>query len=573
VTSDQAQARYQQQVEELCAASIRAISGEPDLHFRSRRLHRGQQALPLFAPHLQPSLEDDDFASYRGVSDGIALRLLYSDAVLHRELSPVDAVERWLFEFIEQCRVEGSSPNDMPGISSNLRHRFEAWSRQLQEGGAIDSDLGVLLFTIVHMVRSRVTGEPIPEPAEGDIELTRGAIAPFLGHALSGLRRERFDQAAYARHALEICGFASKTLHAAEDAEGRVKKDAANDQRKRHLGLLLDFDAKPALGIASVASGEKTDLIDASYSYQVFSRDYDKVLQGATLARPEVLAKYREQLDRRIALQSINVAQLARRLKVLLSLPLRDRWQDEQEEGRIDGRHLARLITSPNERRLFRSELIESSTDVMASFLIDCSGSMKQHIESTAMLVDVFARALEQAGAETELLGFTTGAWNGGRPRREWLRAGRPENPGRLNETWHIVFKDAETPWRRARRSIAALLKADLFREGIDGEAVEWACGRMLERPVRRRMLFVISDGCPMDGATSQANDEQYLDLHLREVIARIDAAGQVQIFGIGVGLDLSPYYAHCQAVDFTHGLSNHVFQEILGLMAGRTHR
>ncbi|MGH8848451.1 MAG: cobaltochelatase CobT-related protein, partial [Polaromonas sp.] len=207
------------------------------------------------------------------------------------------------------------------------------------------------------------------------------------------------------------------------------------------------------------------------------------------------------------------------------------------------------------------------------NFLIDCSGSMRQHIESVAMLVDVFVRALEQAGVASEVLGFTTGAWNGGRAQRDWIHAGRPAHPGRLNEVCHLVFKDAHTPWRRARPDIAALLKADLFREGIDGEAVNWACARMEGHGEGRRLLIVMSDGCPMDGATNQANDANYLDHHLREVVARHEQEGRVEICGVGVGLDLSPYYSHCQALDLSASVTNEVFRDIVAMIAGRGRR
>jgi cobaltochelatase CobT len=198
---------------------------------------------------------------------------------------------------------------------------------------------------------------------------------------------------------------------------------------------------------------------------------------------------------------------------------------------------------------------------------------MKQHIESVAMLVDVFVRALEQAGADSEVLGFTTGAWNGGRAQRDWQRAGRPPHPGRLNERCHMVFKDADTPWRRARPGIAALLKSDLFREGIDGEAVDWACTRMALRGVNRRVLIVISDGSPMDSATALANDGHYLDQHLREVVARREQGGAVQICGVGVGLDLSPYYRRSQVLDLSGSASNEAFRDVVALIVGREQR
>ena len=574
MAAPQAAARHQQRVEELCAATIRALSGQAGLHFRARRLHRGERALPLFGPHLQPSLEDDDFGSFRGAADGIALRLLLSDLALHRSLCPSDAVQRWVFELLEQCRVEAIAPTTMPGVLHNLQHRFEQWSLSFFRSGLADSAKGILLFTVAQIGRSRINAKPVVEATEDLIEATRMAIAPRLGRALAGLRRTRFDQAAFAVHALALASVVDEAIAQADAVDaGEDPRDEETGRQQAAFTLLLDFDADVDDGVAAVVSRNSAVLGDAVQGYQAFTTAYDRELRAGTLVRAALRVEYREQLDRRIAAQGFNLARLTRQLQALLAMPTRDGWNDGQEEGYIDGRRLAQLVSSPAERRLFRSDRHEPVADALVTFLIDCSGSMKEHIESVAMLVDVFVRALERAGVATEVLGFTTGAWNGGRAALDWQRAARPRHPGRLNEVNHLVFKDADTPWRRARRDIAALLKADLFREGIDGEAVDWACERMLVRAEERRLLLVISDGCPMDGATALANDEHYLDQHLREVVARREAQGRVEIFGVGVGLDLSPFYGRCTALDLSANLGNTSLFEIVQLLASRSRR
>jgi len=569
----QARARHQQKVEELCAAAIRALVGDADLHFRGRRLHRGRRALPLFAPHLHPSLEADDFASFRGAADGLALRLSRSDADLHRRLAPADPIERLVFDLLEQIRVEALPPAGMPGVARNLRHRFEQWSLAFHRSGLTESARGILLYTVAQICRARVTGEPVLEETEDLLETTRGAIVPALGHDLAGLRRHRADQAAYARHALSIARIVAEMVHSADDEHGDGRQEADGEDRTA-LARFMDRDDAVGDGeIAIAASGRSRVLDDSDDGYRVFTRAYDREVAAATLVRRPLLLEYREQLDRRIAGQAVNIARLARDLKALLAVPVRDDWDSGQEEGHVDGRRLAQLIASPAERRLFRVERMEPAAQCLVAFLIDCSGSMKQHIESVAMLVDVMARALEMAGVVTEILGFTTGAWNGGRALRDWRRAGRPAHPGRLNEACHIVFKDADTPWRRARPEIAALLEPVPFREGIDGEAVDWACARMRGRDEERRLLIVVSDGCPMDTATNLANDPNYLDQHLREVVMRQEQAGGIEIHGVGVGLDLSPYYSRSQALDLTTPPGNGVFAEILAMIGGHARR
>ncbi|MBA3625100.1 MAG: cobalt chelatase [Methylibium sp.] len=571
----QARARHQQKVEELCAAAIRALSGERDLHFRGRRLHRGTRALPLFAPHLHPSLDDDDFGSFRGAADGLALRLSCSDAELHRRLCPQEPVDRLVFELLEQLRVESLAPEGMPGVVRNLRHRFEQWSLAFHHAGLTESVHGVLLYTVAQVCRARVTTEPVLEQIEGVIEHTRAGLAPVLGVHLFGLRRDRQDQAAYAEHALAIARLVGAAVRASDTQDGGTAQrgEGDEDEERAAFSLLMDLEGDDTAALATPVAGNSRVLEDAPGGYRVFSTAYDRQIDAATLVRKPLLIEYRERLDRRIAGQGVNLPRLARELKALLAAPTRDGWDAGQEEGHIDGRRLAQLITSPTERRLFRSERQEPVANCLVSFLIDCSGSMKEHIESVAMLIDIFVRALEQAGVSSEILGFTTNTWNGGRAQRDWQRAGRPAHPGRLNEVCHLVFKDADTPWRHARTSIAALLKADLFREGIDGEAVEWACRRMEGRAEERRLLLVVSDGCPMDTATNLANDRHYLDHHLRQIVGRREQSGGVAIYGVGVGLDLSPYYGRSQALDLSGSTGNQVFREILEMLAGRGRR
>lgn len=569
----QLRARQQQRVEELCAASIRALAGDADLHFRGGRLHRAGRLLPPFGPHLHPSLETDDFGSFRGAADGIALRLARSDAALHRSLAPGDPVAWLIFDLLEQLRVESLAPDAMPGVKRNLAHRFARWSQGCVDSGLTESARGILLFTLAQTVRTRLTAEPMPEHTADLIETTRGMLTRRIAHELAGLRRHRDDQRAYAPHALAIAKAVAALLASRDDERGEADDERDQDDERAGFRMLMAFDGEGDDGIALAGSGTSRVLEQSGDGYRVFTRAYDRELDAASLVRTALLAEFRSRLDARIAAQGVNLGRLARQLKALLATPQADGWDGAQEDGRIDGRRLAQLVASPTERRLFRQDRIEPLADCLVSFLIDCSGSMKGQIEAVAMIVDVLVRALEMAGVPSEVLGFTTGAWNGGRARRDWLRAGRPLHPGRLNEVDHLVFKSADAPWRRARRGIAALLKADLFREGVDGEAVDWAVARMQGRPERRRILLVVSDGSPMDTATNLANDAHYLDHHLRDVVQRHEAAASAEIGGIGVGLDLSPYYARSQALDLSAPPGNRVFQEILEVIAGQRRR
>ncbi len=560
--------KQQQKLEELCGASIRALTGLRELRHRGRSLFLAGKRLQTGAPHSQTDPLEDNFQARRGAADGIAMRLVFSDADLHRSLRPNPPLQGLVFDLLEQLRVETLVKDEYPGVKSNIYSRFRGWSLKFHHSGHADSDIGLLIYTLAQIAWSRLSGNPTLTQTDDLIEDTRGRITPVIGHHLAGLRRDRENQIVYAGHALAIASMLEQSLDS-EQPQGNQAAQPVNEKALARIALALDFsDEAEDSNIAAIVTGSSRALAEHDQVYQVFSREFDLEIRAASKVRKAELSEFRQRLDSKIFHQGINVPRLSRHISALLATPRRDGWLFGEEEGLIDGRRLSQVVSSPHERRLFRKDQYLYKNDCLVSFLIDCSGSMKQSIEFIAMLVDIFARALDQAGIASEILGFTTGNWNGGRVQQQWLQQGRPPNPGRLNERCHLIFKNADNSWRKSRSDIAALLKTPCFREGLDGEAVEWACQRMRRHGEERKILLVISDGSPMDSATSQANDEFYLDNHLKNMVDKYDAKNGIEIYGIGVGLDLTPYYRHCLAVDLSESLANNLFMQILQMIA-----
>jgi cobaltochelatase CobT len=182
--------------------------------------------------------------------------------------------------------------------------------------------------------------------------------------------------------------------------------------------------------------------------------------------------------------------------------------------------------------------------DTVVTLLLDNSGSMRgRPIMVAAMCADILARTLERCSVKVEILGFTTRAWKGGQAREKWLSEGKPANPGRLNDLRHIVYKAADSPWRRARKNLGLMMREGLLKENIDGEALSWAHDRLMARPEQRRILMVISDGAPVDDSTLSVNPGNYLERHLREVIEWIETRSPVELLAIGIGHDVTRYY------------------------------
>ncbi|MEF9899625.1 MAG: cobalamin biosynthesis protein CobT [Pseudomonas sp.] len=566
--------KRQQQLEELCAATLRALSGERRVRYRGGRLEVQERYFPVHAPHLHPNPEHDESLAWRGVADSLALRLKHSDQALVRQVLPQQPIARLVFELLEQLRVESLVADCHPGARRNMLRRFEQWSQQFLDAGHTEGHIGLLLFSLAQMSWILLCGGRAGEQTEMLIEAPRLSLLGHFGAAFGLMRRCRHDQPAFTEHAMLIAAKAQALIeHLDAERLGDDESTVSQVAEKVHLAFALLLDVDQDGEGESSSSGDTHGNPRGSndtFSYQVFSREHDCEHDATSLVRSDLLRELRQRLDRRLATQGLNLPRLAKRLGALLAAPRRDGWAFAQTEGQIDAGRLSRLIISPEQREIFRHELERPHSDCLVTLLIDNSGSMRNHIESIALLADAFSRALELAGARSEILGFTTGQWNGGRPLKRWRALGQPANPGRLNELSHVVYKNAETSWRRARPSIAALLKSDLFREGIDGEALLWARQRLLQRDARRRILIVICDGCPMDSATHQTNQQDILDLHLKQVTRQIEQEGTVELYALGVGLDLSAYYYRSLELDLSRSLDNAVFDEVLRLLSGR---
>ncbi len=238
------------------------------------------------------------------------------------------------------------------------------------------------------------------------------------------------------------------------------------------------------------------------------------------------------------------VSRLANRLQRRLLAQQNRAWTFDLEEGMLDAARLTRVIVDPTAPLSFKQEEDTEFRDTVVTLLIDNSGSMRgRPIMVAAVCADILARTLERCGVKVEILGFTTRAWKGGQSREEWIKAGKPPNPGRLNDLRHIVYKSADAPWRRTRRDLGLMMKEGLLKENIDGEALLWAHQRLIGRPEQRKILMVISDGAPVDDSTLSVNTGHYLERHLRAVIHQIENLSPVELIAIGIGHDVTRYY------------------------------
>lgn len=515
----------------------------------------------MATPYVAIEIGDVALAESRGAADSYGVLLRFSDPDLHRSLSPADPLAHIVFDLLEQLRCESLVPDAMRGVKANLDASFDAWDARARAGGLVEGAVGVLVYTLTHIVRGRLVRGLANHAVEEVIESTWFNLAPQVGHATSQLKPNREDQSAYAVHALEVGRIVSGI--AAEEAESFVR--AMQTPGRDQLLIPPDWDDPDRDGAEPDPDGfdRSVEVIDDTESllglgdYKIFTDEYDTEVVGSSLYPESVRITARNELDRLVRAQSVSIPRLARRLRDLFAIAEPEGWNFGEEQGTIDGRRLGQLVANPDYHRVFRQERQLPVTPVAVSFLIDTSGSMKaQRYDTVAVLVDTFCRALDLAGASTEVLGFTTAAWTGGRARADWDRAGQPADPGRLNEAQHIIYKSGDESWRRARRSVASMMRTAHYREGLDGEALAWAYGRLLRRPEPRKVLVMIADGSPMDTATSASNRPWLLDDHLASVAERIDKVGRVELGAVGIALDMSTYFANSVSLDLTGTLT-----------------
>ncbi|MEM8500848.1 MAG: cobalt chelatase [Pseudomonadota bacterium] len=554
-----------QHYRELCAASIRALGHQPGAFFQASQLHN--QTLRISTPELHTPIDEEgvDRPQQRALVDAYALRFTQHDTSIHLMCQPESDVERLLFNMLEQLRLE--SVPDYPGMRSNLQQHFEQWIDESQANGFADSHAGILIFTLAVACWTRLNDLDVPIEIDGLIEATRHAIGVEVGAALQKLPKCKRDQEQFAQLAVAIAAGIAGMLRGEQN---QVEADEQTRTTLQNLGLVLfESDAQASeQRLAADSDANRKVGSERDSQYTVFTHEFDEEIDAAILLRAEKLSQLRKELDRLVRQSGINAARCAHVFTHLLADEQLGRWNNSEEFGYLDPSRLNSLVTHWAEHKVFRRERLARQVDCHLTLLLDCSGSMKQHAKSLAVLCDQLNRILGQAGIGTEVLGFTTRSWNGGRPFKQWRSEGKPALPGRLNERRHIVFKSAAQQWRRARPGIAALLQIENYREGLDGEALEWAIQRLSGKSQQRKIIMLVSDGSPMDTSTCLANGEDYLDQHLRSVIRSLDAQAELAVCALGVGLDLSGSFRHHYYLDTSQEITNNTMIDIAGLLS-----
>ena len=534
------------------SAALRALGRDPTAEFRGARLTSSKRLVDIASPYLVLA-DHESPAVGRGLGDALALMLRHTDRGLHRELAPTDPLERVVYDMLEQLRCQALAP-DLRGVQENLAAASEAWCQNARANGVAESGVGLLVYTVTHMARARLRLGMTDEEVDGIIEHPRARLARLIGHALKLLSISVTDQRRYALASQEIARLITELAEASEFAtsasgSARYQMLVPPEWLERVDGN--DDGDSTGIAVAMVPNAEQAQSLVSLGDYQIFTTDYDVEQRGSELYPIEQRRRARSELDQLIQAQAVSAQRIALRLRRLFGTWEPDEWQFGVDEGIVDGRRLPQLIANPMAREIFQRPRHVLRSDTVVSVLMDNSGSMKaQRYETLAVLADTLSRALDLAQIPHEILGHTTAAWTGGKALKDWQAAGKPEDPGRISEVCRVVYKDADTSWKRARHSLAAMQLTRHFRESIDGEAIVWAYQRLMQRPERRKVLVVVSDGAPAESATNKANRKGYLSDHLTNVVDFIDRRTAVEIGALTVDNDVSTIFRRAMPID-----------------------
>ncbi|WP_187428730.1 Aerobic cobaltochelatase subunit CobT [Roseobacter fucihabitans] len=589
--------------------ATKVMAHDPELTVSYSVDPAGMSGDAMRLPQVSRRMTRDEVMLARGTADALALNRRYHNGQTHSKYQPQGEMARDLYEAMETARCEAMGARDMPGTAGNIDAKIahEAMRKGYdQVSQAADAPLATAAG---YLIRHLATGRDLPSGAQNVMELWRGFIEDHCGGTLDNLDATLSDQATFAKLARQLIsdlGYGDQLgddpdqidedqEDAAEegadeqddpDSSGQDDKDEEESEGSPEQSQEEQQDAAQAQvsmdDMADQEMGEEAEMpdgeapmeppappqaSDADPNYLVYLSDHDEEIGAEDLADPVELERLRAYLDQQLEPLKGAVSRLANKLQRRLQAQQNRSWEFDLEEGMLDAGRLARVVANPTTPLSFKVEKDTEFRDTVVTLLLDNSGSMRgRPISIAAICADVLARTLERCNVKVEILGFTTRAWKGGQAREAWLNDGRPQQPGRLNDLRHIVYKSADAPWRRTRPNLGLMMKEGLLKENIDGEALEWAHRRMMGRHEARKILMVISDGAPVDDSTLSVNPANYLEKHLRDVIAMVEKRRAVELLAIGIGHDVTRYYDRAVTITDVDQLAGAMTEQLAAL-------
>ena len=570
-------------IKEAVTAATRAISGNSEIEVNFGGLGSATSGAPKSKEELK---------SFRGKADSLACAEKYRDKSI-RINSSTDKINS-LIKVMEDTRVEILGSLDYPGVYSNIAAKFKN-KAQLYKG--LENQDDFLEIALESWLRESCLSEDRTFSNEfldywgelfenqdsklkDDLFSSLENQSKFLEHAENFLKSLRIDDDESDSEDNEIEDETEQEDEAASEEgedDDSLESESSPEQENQEGAEETEADMGDIDEDAIVDENQEIttnqswleSLVgkNTNFKYKVYTRNFDEEIRAEDLCSPEELQRLRKHLDQLMGSSKATISKLAHRLQRFLMAQQNRSWEFNKEEGMLDSARLHKIITDPLTPLTYKIEKDTDFRDTSVSILVDSSGSMRgRSMTVAAICADIISTTLERCNVKTEVLGFTTKHWKGGESRKIWMDDGKPENPGRLNDIRHIIFKSADTPWRRGQKNFGLMLREGLLKENVDGEALIWAHDRLARRSEQRKILMVISDGAPVDDSTLSTNPTNFLDLHLRQVIHSIETMSDINLIAIGIGHDVTRYYKNAVTIHRAEELGGAMLEQLTDL-------
>ena len=551
------------------SATVKSIGRNEDLeiNFVKENPSISGNVINLTEPNIENIRNNLDYI--RAEADSLALEFRLHSKEMHKNFITNNELSNEIINALEQTRIEVKGSNEFKGIGNNIRQKhFQDLSKKSQQKS---SDILVNAFRYV--AYEELIGQNLGNKNDKFKTIIKEKLKKNYDKFFNELKNNIHDQEKFSHTILEKLdelGLLNKNNNNSQEVEQNDndieddKENNENDNQKNDENNQANIEMQSTetdveQSLSSEQNEEmgddssdteldyfpKIESLEKLENYKVYDDKFDEIINAEELCDSKELDKLRRNLDQQVFTFQPLIVKIANRLQRKLLAQQNRQWDFNMEEGYLDTSRLSKIVANPNNKLSYKVEREIEFKDTIVSLLIDNSGSMRgRPITVAALCSDILAKTLERCLIKSEILGFTTKAWKGGKSRENWIKNGKPSNPGRLNDLRHIIYKSADAPWRRSKKNLGLLLKEGILKENVDGEALSWSYKRLLNRQEKRKILVVISDGAPVDDSTLSVNPGNYLEKNLRDNIHEIEKNGNVELIAIGIGHDVSRYYS-----------------------------
>ena len=588
-------------IKKSISETTRAISGNETLKIKFSADPSGDYGDVIKLPQISKEPTEAELFKVRGIADSLALQARFKDEETFSKYDPSGEQAKEIYNELEIARCELLGEKFYPGSKRNIWQKTKVEASAFSNKASIGAEEESIAQLARFFIKRELSEADLPPEASQLLE-KKEVFEDLTGHPEFKKTKDILDQEKFAvlsRKLIERLGYGEQ-LGELDDIENDIDENTQEELEQDEAGQGSEDEENDASdnsetddgesqqstsADADIEDGQMEDAIEGEDQsenqiiqsiqgtqsketfYQVFDTTNDQEINANRLADITELEKLREYLDQQLASLKGAVSRLANKLQRRLQAKQNRTWKFDLEEGLLDAAKLSRIVLNPTTPLSFKQESSTNFKDTVVSLLIDNSGSMRgRPISIAAISTEILAKTLERCNVKCEILGFTTKAWKGGQSREKWLAEGRQKNPGRLNDLRHIIYKNADEPWRRAKLNLGLMMKEGLLKENIDGEALDWAHKRIIKREENRKILLVISDGAPVDDSTLSVNPANYLEKHLRYVINKIETTNRVQLLAIGIGHDVTRYYKKAVTITDAEQLAGAMTEQLADL-------